>query len=469
VVQTASGKKGVAAMSLTIADKTVLVTGGNRGLGRALVDEALRRGVKRVYAASRQPMVIPDERVVPVMLDVTNESQIQRAVGQVDSLDILINNAGVSVPDDLSDRSAFERHLAVNLYGTLDVTQAFVPSLTHSRGAVVNIVSLGSVAAVPVLPAYSVSKAASLSLTQSLRALASRGVSVYAVMPGPIDTDMVRDLDIPKTPPEDVADRERSSTRWEPVRTTSSRIRCQRRWRRAGAPERSRSSSARTRRWWQPSRSRREQGDRTMETTTTHKIAPREEWLAARAALLEREKEHTRLGDELAQQRRELPWVPVEKQYTLQTAGGPKTLAELFDGRSRLLIYHFMFGPSYETGCPVNSSIADSFDGVIPHLKARDVTLIAVSGAPIETLLAYRERMGWSFNWASSYESDFNADLGFSSSPERTREAIESMLDQLPAVAFRNAKVAGTDIYGYLTELFGFTVFTLEDGTVSQT
>ena len=202
---------------------------------------------------------------------------------------------------------------------------------------------------------------------------------------------------------------------------------------------------------------------------TTHKIASREEWLAARAALLEREKEHTRMGDELARQRRELAWVPVEKRYALQTADGPKTLADLFDGRSQLLIYHFMFGPSYQAGCPVNSSIADSFDSLIPHLKARDVTLIAVSGAPIEKLLAYRKRMGWSFNWASSHESDFNADSGFSSSPEQTRDAIEPMLDDLPAVAFRNAKEAGTDIYGYLTELFGFSVFTLEGGTVYQT
>jgi predicted dithiol-disulfide oxidoreductase (DUF899 family) len=204
-------------------------------------------------------------------------------------------------------------------------------------------------------------------------------------------------------------------------------------------------------------------------TMTTHKLASREEWLAARAALLEHEKEHTRMGDELARQRRELPCVPVEKQYTLQTADGPNTLAELFDGRSQLLIYHFMFGPSYEAGCPVNSSIADSFDSLIPHLKARDVTLIAVSGAPIEKLLAYRERMGWSFNWASSYESDFNADVGFSSSLEQTREAIDPILDQLPPVVLRNAKVAGTDIFGYLTELFGFTVFALEDGTVYQT
>jgi predicted dithiol-disulfide oxidoreductase (DUF899 family) len=211
-------------------------------------------------------------------------------------------------------------------------------------------------------------------------------------------------------------------------------------------------------------------GDRTIETTmTTHKIASRDEWLAARATLLEREKEHTRMGDELAQERRELPWVRVEKQYTLQTANGQKTLRELFDGRSQLLIYHFMFGPSYEAGCPVNSSIADSFDGLIPHLKARGATLIAISGAPIEMLLRYRERMGWSFNWASSYESGFNADLGFSSSTEQTREAIEPILDQLPRVAFRNAREAGTDIYGYLTELFGFTAFTLIHGRIYQT
>jgi NAD(P)-dependent dehydrogenase (short-subunit alcohol dehydrogenase family) len=193
-------------MQATFAGKSVLVTGANRGLGRALVEELLRRGAPRVYAGTRQPILVGDERVTNVTLDVTDPAQIQAAADGVDSLDILINNAGVSVPDDLTDRSAFERHLAVNLYGTLDVTQAFLPLLTRSHGAVINIVSLGAVAAVPVLPAYSVSKAASLSLTQSLRALlTARGVSVYAVMPGPIDTDMVRALEIPKTPPEDVA------------------------------------------------------------------------------------------------------------------------------------------------------------------------------------------------------------------------------------------------------------------------
>jgi predicted dithiol-disulfide oxidoreductase (DUF899 family) len=198
-------------------------------------------------------------------------------------------------------------------------------------------------------------------------------------------------------------------------------------------------------------------------------IATRDEWQAARATLLEREKEHTRMGDELARQRRSLPWVRVEKEYALRTADGAKTLAELFDGRSQLLIYHFMFGPSYEAGCPVNSSIADTFDSLIPHLKARDTTLIAVSGAPIERLGAYRERMGWTFTWASSFESEFNRDVGFSSSPAQAREAVEPILDQLPPVAFRNAEVAGTDIYGYLTELFGFTAFALESGVVYQT
>jgi predicted dithiol-disulfide oxidoreductase (DUF899 family) len=207
-----------------------------------------------------------------------------------------------------------------------------------------------------------------------------------------------------------------------------------------------------------------------MQTTmTTHPIVRRDEWQAARAALLEREKAHTRLGDDLAQQRRELPWLRIEKEYTLQTAAGPQTLSQLFDGRSQLLIYHFMFGPSYADGCPVNSSIVDAFDSLIPHLKARDVSLIAVSAAPIDKLLAYRERMGWRFNWASSHHSDFNAHLGFSSSLEDTRKAIEPILQDLPPIAFRNAEKAGTDIYGYMTELFGFTAFVLDAGTVYQT
>jgi NAD(P)-dependent dehydrogenase (short-subunit alcohol dehydrogenase family) len=190
----------------SIQGKTVLVTGANRGLGRALVDEALRRGAARVYAASRRRFTHPDERVTSVTMDVTDTGQVQAAAATIESLDVLINNAGVSIPDDLGDRAAFEQHLAVNLFGTWAVTQAFLPSLIEAGGRVVNVVSLGGFAAVPVLPAYSASKAAQFSVTQSQRALfAAHGVGVHAVMPGPIDTDMVRDLPVPKTPPEAVA------------------------------------------------------------------------------------------------------------------------------------------------------------------------------------------------------------------------------------------------------------------------
>jgi NAD(P)-dependent dehydrogenase (short-subunit alcohol dehydrogenase family) len=191
---------------MTIADKTILVTGANRGIGQALVEEALRRGAKRVYAGTRQPLVNSDRRVVPLTLDVTNPAQIQAAAESVESLDLLINNAGVALPDDLGERAALEQHLAVNLFGIYGVTQAFLPFLIRSQGALVNVVSLAAFASVPILPAYSISKAAAFSLSQSQRALlAGRGVSVHAVMSGPVDTDMNRGLDIPKASPESVA------------------------------------------------------------------------------------------------------------------------------------------------------------------------------------------------------------------------------------------------------------------------
>ena len=191
---------------MTIAGKTVLVTGANRGIGRALVEEALARGAARVYAGTRQPMAHPDRRVTPLALDVTSPEQVRAAADQVESLDILINNAGVFLYDDLSDRAALEQHLAVNLFGTYDVTQAFLPALTRSRGAIVNNMSLAALAPIPLTPAYSMSKAAAFNLTQSLRALlAGQGVRVHAVLTGPVDTDMVKDLDIPKTPPQAVA------------------------------------------------------------------------------------------------------------------------------------------------------------------------------------------------------------------------------------------------------------------------
>src|SRR6266511_3533397 len=164
------------------------------------------------------------------------------------------------------------------------------------------------------------------------------------------------------------------------------------------------------------------------------RIATRDEWLAAREQLLVREKEHTRLGDELAQQRRELPWVRVEKKYRFDTDDGEKPLSELFDGRSQLLVYHFMFGPSYQAGCPTCSSMADGIDGLLPHLHARDVTFAFVSQAPLEKLQAYKRRMGWSIPWVSTARTDFNFDLGFSSSEGQTREWVEPMAEQLPHI-----------------------------------
>jgi NAD(P)-dependent dehydrogenase (short-subunit alcohol dehydrogenase family) len=191
---------------MTIADKTVLVTGANRGIGQALVEEALRRGAKRVYAGTRRHLAHPDGRVTPLTLDVTNAAQIRAAAGQVESLDILINNAGLFLADDLTDRAGLDQHLAVNLFGTYGVTQAFLPLLAQSRGTIVNNVSLMALAPLPLTPAYSISKAAALSLTQSLRALlAGQGVRVHAVLTGPTDTDMTRSLDIPKASPESVA------------------------------------------------------------------------------------------------------------------------------------------------------------------------------------------------------------------------------------------------------------------------
>jgi NAD(P)-dependent dehydrogenase (short-subunit alcohol dehydrogenase family) len=190
----------------TLAHKTVLVTGANRGLGQALVEEALEAGAARVYAAARRGLVHPDSRVRPIRLDVTDSAQIHAAVEHVNSLDVLINNAGISLLDDLTDPAVIEAHLEVNLFGTLRVIQAFLPRLTSSRGAIVNVLSLAALATVPITPAYAISKAAAFSMTQSLRGLlAARGVSVYAALPGPVDTDMIRDWDIPKASPSAVA------------------------------------------------------------------------------------------------------------------------------------------------------------------------------------------------------------------------------------------------------------------------
>ncbi len=191
---------------MTIKDRVVLVTGANRGIGQALVEEALRRGAKRVYAGTRQPLAHLDARVTPLTLDVTNVSQIQRAVDEVDTLDVLINNAGIAIYDDLSNLDVIEQHLAVNFLGLLKVTHAFLPLLRRSKGAIVNNLSLAALAALPIIPGYSISKAAAFNMTQSLRALlAGQGVRVHAVVLGPIDTDMNRGFDIPKASTESAA------------------------------------------------------------------------------------------------------------------------------------------------------------------------------------------------------------------------------------------------------------------------
>lgn len=193
-------------MTMTLEDTTVLVTGANRGIGKALADEALARGARQVYAGTRRPLNHPDPRVTPVPLDITDPAQIQAAADQIDALDILINNAGIMLPDAPFAPAVLERHLAVNLYGSNAMTQAFLPALISSRGAVVNLLSCVALAPLPMFTSYSASKAAAFSLTKTLRAAhAEQGVRFHAVLAGPVDTDMTRELPIPKAAPEEVA------------------------------------------------------------------------------------------------------------------------------------------------------------------------------------------------------------------------------------------------------------------------
>jgi predicted dithiol-disulfide oxidoreductase (DUF899 family) len=209
------------------------------------------------------------------------------------------------------------------------------------------------------------------------------------------------------------------------------------------------------------------------------KIGTREEWLAARKDLLEREKELTRRSDELVRERQELPWVPVEKEYTFESDDGEKTLAELFDGRSQLLVYHFMFGPEYAAGCPTCSAIADTFDGVTVHLANHDVTFLACSRAPLDKLRAYKRRMGWLFPWVSSQDGDFNFDFGVSFTEEQQRgggeynfqhfPTMEPLLEAETGPIAEQAVATGTTPAGYMQEAHGLSAFALDDGTVYHT
>jgi predicted dithiol-disulfide oxidoreductase (DUF899 family) len=199
---------------------------------------------------------------------------------------------------------------------------------------------------------------------------------------------------------------------------------------------------------------------------TKHRIGTQEEWQAQRGELLEEEKELTRRGDELARKRRELPWVPVEKDYRFDTEDGTKSLADLFDGRSQLLVYHFMFGPSWQAGCPVCSSITDTLDRQVVHLKARDTTLLLASRAPLDKLLAYRERMGWGIDWVSSGASDFNRDIGFLHTQEELKPFLEG---SIPPTVEQNARMCKTDAGGYVAEGPGLSVYALSEGIVYRT
>jgi predicted dithiol-disulfide oxidoreductase (DUF899 family) len=216
---------------------------------------------------------------------------------------------------------------------------------------------------------------------------------------------------------------------------------------------------------------------------TMHPTGSRDEWLAARIALLEKEKEQTRLSDELARQRQQLPWVRIDKAFRFETEEGPASLAELFRGRSQLLVYHFMFGPDYKAGCPSCSAIADGIDGVAVHLANHDVTLMAVSRAPLARLLAYRQRMDWRFPWASSSDGAFNFDFNVSFTEQQQRDgSIEYNFQREPAFVWRSrlegdsasvterfAATTGTDVPTYIRERPGVSAFVIEDGVVYHT
>jgi predicted dithiol-disulfide oxidoreductase (DUF899 family) len=220
--------------------------------------------------------------------------------------------------------------------------------------------------------------------------------------------------------------------------------------------------------------------DNNKTTMTKPRIGTREEWLAARIELLEAEKELTRRSDELARWRQELPWVRLDKEYRFETDEGRASLADLFRGRSQLLVYHFMFGPDYKAGCPSCSSIADGFNGIVVHLANHDVMLWAVSRAPLTKLLAYKRRMGWTFPWASSFGSDFNSDFSVGFTEEQQRDGIEynyrreESMAEIPTRSTPDgpatfAAMTGTDVATYTRERPGMSAFVLEDGVVYHT
>jgi predicted dithiol-disulfide oxidoreductase (DUF899 family) len=201
-----------------------------------------------------------------------------------------------------------------------------------------------------------------------------------------------------------------------------------------------------------------------------NKVVTRDEWKAAVQGVHKREEDLARLDEAIAKERQELPWLPIEREYVFDTEDGKKTLVELFDGRSQLLVYHLMFGPTYEAACPGCTALADGFDGVVPHLNARNITLIALSRAPIEKLTAYKQRMGWKFPYVSSYGTDFSFDVDFAATDEMMKSGELAKLVAEPGDFLEQwVKDVGTDLEQGLREFPGWNVFKLEDGVVYRT
>ena len=408
---------------MNIANKTILITGANRGIGRALVGEALRRGAKRVYAATRSELQNADKRVTPLTFDVTNASQIQRAADKIDSLDVLINNAGIALYVDLSKSDVIEQHLAVNLFGPFNVTRAFLPRLIRSKGSIVNILSLAAIAAVPIMPAYSISKAAAFNMTQSLRALlAGPGREGPRRLPWPR-----RYRYGPRSSDTEGLGRVGGAAhlRWVAERRRRyiprSRVPVYCRWlargRRQGAREPVRSF-----------RAERSGECCVMAADVTTEMAEErvmnsqmarapivspEAWEAARQQMLVKEKALTRARDALAAERRRMPWMAVEKAYEFEGPKGKVSLLDLFEGRRQLIVYRAFFEPGVfgwpEHACRGCSLGADQV-AHLAHLNARDTTLAYASRAPQADIARLKARMGWEMPWytiTDSFDSDF--------------------------------------------------------------
>ena len=385
--------------------------------------------------------------MVPLTLDVTNAEQIQRAASEIDTLDVLINNAGISIPDDLSKPELIEQHLAVNLFGSLNMTRAFLPRLKRPKGAIVNNISTVALAPLAIIPGYSISKAAALSMTQSLKVLlASQGVTVHAILTGPVDTDMTRGINYPKASPESAAvaifdgiEKGEEEIFPDPLSQSIAE-----RWHNGAAKALERLSAAfvpetvvgQNSRAWRRDRGHNEvqdltKGEEKLTSQTTSNTGTREkgqlamntppivsqqEWEAARQQLLVKEKVLTSARHAMAAQRRRMPWIAVDKNYEFDGLNGKASLLGLFEGRRQLVIYRAFFEPGVfgwpDHACRGCSLGADQV-AHLAHLNVRDTTLAYASRAPQADIARLKARMGWEMPWytiTDSFDADFGVD-----------------------------------------------------------